>query len=75
MTSSWYGNYAATYRDLASNNNNQVTVRGGRVQRGDPTVFQNCARDAYSAGAPTVSNGIEVSRYVGFRFACNPTDE
>ena len=75
MTSSWYADYAETYRDAASNNNNQVTVRGGRGQRGAPNVFQNCARDAYKAGDPTVTNGVEISRWVGFRFACDPTDE
>jgi formylglycine-generating enzyme required for sulfatase activity len=75
MTSSWYADYAETYRDAASNNNNQVTVRGGRGQRGAPNVFQNCARDAYKASEPTVTNGVEISRWVGFRFACDPTDE
>ena len=75
MTSSWYADYAETYRDAASNNNNQVTVRGGRGQRGAPNVFQNCARDAYKASEPTVSGGVDISRWVGFRFACDPTDE
>jgi formylglycine-generating enzyme required for sulfatase activity len=75
MTSSWYADYAETYRDAASNNNNQVTVRGGRAQRGAANQFQNCSRDAYKAGDPTVTNGVEISRWVGFRFACDPTDE
>ena len=75
MTSSWYADYADIYRDAASNNNNQVTVRGGRAQRGAANQFQNCSRDAYKAGEPTVTNGVEISRWVGFRFACDPTDE
>lgn len=75
MTSSWYADYAEIYRNAASNNNNQVCVRGGRAQRGAANVFQNCSRDAYKAGEPTVSSGVEVSRYVGFRFACYPFDE
>ena len=75
MTSSWYADYVETYRDAASNNNNQVTVRGGRGQRGAPNVFQNCSRDAYKASEPTVSGGVDISRWVGFRFACDPTDE
>ena len=75
MTSSWYADYAETYRDAASNNNNQVTVRGGRGQRGARNVFQNCSRDAYKASEPTVSGGVDISRWVGFRFACDPTDE
>ena len=75
MTSSWYADYVETYRDAASNNNNQVTVRGVRGQRGAPNVFQNCSRDAYKASEPTVSGGVDISRWVGFRFACDPTDE
>jgi hypothetical protein len=74
MTSSWYGDYQANYKDPASNNNNQVTVRGGRAQRGATQTFQNCSRDAYKAGEATVSSGIEISRYVGFRFACYPDE-
>ena len=70
MTSSWYATYAATYREVASNNNNQITVRGGRAQRGVPNTFQNCSRDAL-----TVTVAQSYSNYVGFRFACNPTDE
>ena len=70
MTSSWYANYAATYREVSSNNNNQITVRGGRAQRGVPNTFQNCSRDAL-----TVTVAQSYSNYVGFRFACNPTDE
>jgi formylglycine-generating enzyme required for sulfatase activity len=70
MTSSWYANYAATYRDVASNNNNQITVRGGRAQRGVLNTFQCCSRDAL-----TVTAAQSYSNYVGFRFACNPTDE
>ena len=75
MTSSWYADYAETYRDAASNNNNQVTVRGGRAQRGAANQFQNCSRDAYKASEPTVSGGVDISRWVGFRFACDPKDE
>lgn len=75
MTSSWYADYAEIYRNAASNNNNQVCVRGGRAQRGAANVFQNCSRDAYKAGEPTIASGVEVSRYVGFRFACDPFDE
>ena len=70
MTSSWYANYAATYRDVASNNNNQITVRGGRAQRGVLNTFQCCSRDAL-----TVTAAQSYSNYVGFRFACDPTDE
>ena len=70
MTSSWYANYAATYREVASNNNNQITIRGGRAQRGVANTFQNCSRDAL-----TVTAAQSFSNYIGFRFACNPTDE
>jgi len=70
MTSSWYANYAATYREVASNNNNQITIRGGRAQRGVANTFQNCSRDAL-----TVTAAQSYSNYIGFRFACNPTDE
>ena len=70
MTSSWYANYAATYREVASNANNQITIRGGRAQRGVPNTFQNCARDAL-----TVTASVSYSNFIGFRFACNPTDE
>ena len=70
MTSSWYANYAATYREAASNANNQVTIRGGRAQRGVPNTFQNCARDALN-----VTASVSYSNYIGFRFACDPTDE
>ncbi len=75
MTSSWYANYQANYKDAASNNNNQVVVRGGRCQRGLAVTFHNCSRDAYAAGAPTIQSGVEISKYVGFRFACYPEDE
>ena len=75
MTSSWYAYYQANYKDAASNNNNQVVVRGGRCQRGSPITFQNCSRDAYKAGEPTIQSGVDISKYVGFRFACYPTDE
>ena len=75
MTSSWYADYAEIYRNAASNNNNQVCVRGGRAQRGAANLFQNCSRDAYKAEEPSIINGVEVSRYVGFRFACDPFDE
>ena len=70
MTSSWYATYAATYREAASNNNNQITIRGGRAQRGVANTFQNCSRDAL-----TVTAAQSFSNYIGFRFACNPTDE
>lgn len=75
MTSSWYADYAETYRDASGNNNGQICVRGGRCQRGAANVFQNCARDAYKAGEPTSASGVDVSKYVGFRFACDPFDE
>ena len=70
MTSSWYANYAATYRDAASNANNQITIRGGRAQRGVANTFQNCARDALN-----VTASVSYSNYIGFRFACDPKDE
>lgn len=75
MTSSWYADYAEIYRDASGNNNGQICVRGGRCQRGAANAFQNCTRDAYKAGEPTIASGIEVSKYVGFRFACDPIDE
>lgn len=70
MTSSWYANYAATYREVASNPQNNITIRGGRAQRGKLNTFQNCSRDAYNT-----ENAVSYSNFVGFRFACNPTDE
>ena len=70
MTSSWYANYAATYREVSSNAQNNITIRGGRAQRGLRSTFQNCSRDAYNVDAP-----VSYSNFVGFRFACNPTDE
>lgn len=70
MTSSWYANYAATYREVASNAQNNITIRGGRAQRGVLNTFQNCSRDAYNT-----ENAVSYSNFVGFRFACNPTDE
>lgn len=70
MTSSWYANYAATYREVSSNAQNNITIRGGRAQRGVRNTFQNCSRDAYNVDTP-----VSYSNFVGFRFACNPTDE
>ena len=70
MTSSWYANYAATYREVSSNAQNNITIRGGRAQRGLRSTFQNCSRDAYNVDVP-----VSYSNFVGFRFACNPTDE
>ena len=70
MTSSWYANYAATYREASSNAQNNITIRGGRAQRGLRSTFQNCSRDAYNVDEP-----VSYSNFVGFRFACNPTDE
>ena len=70
MTSSWYANYAATYREVASNAQNNITIRGGRAQRGVLNTFQNCSRDAYNT-----ENAVSYSNFVGFRFACDPTDE
>ena len=70
MTSSWYANYAATYREVSSNAQNNITIRGGRAQRGVLNTFQNCSRDAYNA-----ETAVSYSNYVGFRFACDPFDE
>lgn len=70
MTSSWYANYAATYREVSSNAQNNITIRGGRAQRGVLNTFQNCSRDAYNA-----ETAVSYSNYVGFRFACYPFDE
>ena len=58
------------YRDAASNANNQITIRGGRAQRGVANTFQNCARDALN-----VTASVSYSNYIGFRFACDPIDE
>lgn len=70
MTSSWWGNYQASYTESAPNANQQIVVRGGRAQRGVASTFQNNARDALAITAP-----VAYSNYIGFRFACNPDDE
>lgn len=70
MTSSWYGYYSAVYKENPMSANKNITVRGGRAQRGLASSFQNCSRDAYTVTAP-----VTYSNYIGFRFACDPSDE
>ncbi len=70
MTRSGWGNYSATYTDVAWSSKNQITVRGGRAQRGVANTFQNCTRDALD-----ILNPQAYSNYIGFRFACDPQDE
>lgn len=70
MTSSWWGNYSAIYKECPMNANKQIVLRGGRAQRGVVSSFCNCTRDAYTTTAP-----ISYSNYIGFRFACDPDDE
>lgn len=70
MTSSWWGNYYAVYKENPMNANKQIVIRGGRAQRGIASAFQNNTRDAYAITAP-----VAYSNYIGFRFACNPDDE
>lgn len=70
MTSSWWGNYQASYKENSPNANQQVVLRGGRAQRGVVSTFQNNSRDAYAITAP-----VAYSNYIGFRFACDPDDE
>ena len=70
MTSSWWGNYSATYKEVAMPSSKNIVLRGGRAQRGVKSTFQNCARSAYVITAPQ-----SFSNYIGFRFACDPYDE
>lgn len=73
MTSSWWGNYSSPYKENAMNANKQIVLRGGRAQRGgeaNMNIFQCNARDAYGIEA-----AVNYSNYIGFRFACDPTDE
>ena len=70
MTSSWWGNYSATYKENAMPAAKQIVLRGGRAQRGVQSSFQNCARDAYA-----ITGTVSYSNYIGFRFACDPVDE
>ena len=70
MTSSWYVNYSATYKESAMPSNKLIVVRGGRAQRGVTSTFQCCSRDAYA-----ITGTVTYSNYIGFRFACDPEDE
>ena len=73
MTSTWYGYYAATYKAPTSNPNDQIVLRGGRAQRGGDSnkpLYQVNAREGYKITEPAA-----FAQYLGFRFACNPTDE
>lgn len=70
MTSSWWGNYFATYKEGAMPANKAIVLRGGRAQRGVANTFQCCTRDSYS-----ITAAVSFSNYIGFRYACDPTDE
>lgn len=70
MTSSWYVNYSAVYKEVSMPSNKLLVIRGGRAQRGVQSTFQNCSRDAYKITEP-----VSYSNYIGFRFACDPDDE
>lgn len=70
MTSSWYVNYSAVYKEVSVPSNKLLVIRGGRAQRGLQSTFQNCSRDAYAITGP-----VAYSNYIGFRFACDPVDE
>ena len=70
MTSSWYVNYSAVYKEVSMPSNKLLVIRGGRAQRGVQSTFQNCSRDAYAITGP-----VSYSNYIGFRFACDPIDE
>lgn len=70
MTSSWYVNYSATYKESAMPSNKLIVIRGGRAQRGVTSTFQCCSRDAYA-----ITGTVTYSNYIGFRFACDPEDE
>lgn len=70
MTSSWYVNYSAVYKEVSMPSNKLLVIRGGRAQRGVQSTFQNCSRDAYAITGP-----VTYSNYIGFRFACDPDDE
>ena len=73
MTSSWWGNYSATYKENGMNSTKSIVLRGGRAQRGgtqNMPLFQVNARDSYA-----VETAVAYNNYIGFRFACNPDDE
>lgn len=73
MTSSWWGNYSATYKENVMNSTKSIVLRGGRAQRGgtqNMPLFQVNARDSYA-----VETAVAYNNYIGFRFACNPDDE
>jgi len=70
MTSSWWGNYQAVYKENSMPSNKGIVVRGGRAQRGVKSTFQVNARSSYVITAPA-----SYSKYIGFRFACDPIDE
>lgn len=70
MTSSWWGNYSAIYKEREMGSSKQIVLRGGRAQRGVASTFQNCTRDAYGITSP-----VSYSNFIGFRFACDPIDE
>lgn len=70
MTSSWWGNYSAVYKECPMPANKAIVLRGGRAQRGVANTFQNCTRDSYA-----ITAAINYSNYIGFRFACDPADE
>lgn len=70
MTSSWWGNYSAIYKENPMPSSKQIVIRGGRAQRGVQSTFQNCTRDAYA-----ITSAASFANYLGFRFACDPDDE
>ncbi len=70
MTSSWWGNYQATYKENPMPSNKQIVLRGGRAQRGVASTFQVNTRSSLAVTAPQ-----SWSKYVGFRFACDPVEE
>lgn len=70
MTSSWWGNYSAIYKECPMPANKQIVLRGGRAQRGVVSSFNNCTRDAYAITAT-----VSYSNFIGFRFACDPDDD
>lgn len=73
MTSSWWGNYSAIYKENSMPSGKQITLRGGRAQRGgvqNMVQFQCNVRDAYG-----IESAVAYSNFIGFRFACDPYDE
>ena len=70
MTSSWYVNYSAVYKEVSMPSNKLLVIRGGRAQRGLQSTFQNCSRDAYN-----ITGTVSYSNFIGFRFACDSEDE